>query len=155
VYIICDAEKVIQDMASSEGSLSRGLPYLETGGKKYPPDELAKIAWQGRRWIGDHFDGETHTPDSPARAEAEAYEAETRALKAVLNALLDTEAALEADVSELTLANVQDWPQAIEHVAAASSPAEFAQRWQVYESKRTLFTLRLIRFVLTRLAGPD
>jgi len=155
MYIICDVDNVIRDKASSEANLSRGLPYLELGGKQYSPAELEAVAWQGRPWIGDHFDGETHVPDSPARAEAEAYEAETQALKAVLNALLETEAALEADVGALALANVQAWVDGIEHVGAASSPAEFAARWATYEKKRTLFTLRFLRFVMTRTAGAD
>jgi len=155
MYIICDASNVIQDMATDQGSLSRGLPYLDQGGIQYGPEELEGISWQGRQWVGDHFDGETHTPDSPMRAERAAWEAETQNLRQVLNALLGTEAALEADVGELTLANVEAWPEAIAHVAAASSPAEFIARWQTYEKKRTLFTLRFLRFVMTRLAGAD
>lgn len=155
MYMICDVDNVIRDRASNEANLSRGLPYLDAGGVQYGPDDLAAVTWQGGPMVGDHFDGQTHTPDSPARAEAAAYEAETQALRQVFNALLDTEATLEADVGELTLANVQSWPQAIDHVAAGSSLAECMSRWATYEKKRTLFTLRFLRFVMTRLAGAD
>ncbi len=140
-YVITDSVNVIQDVSSQEANLSRGLPYLSAGGYQYAVSSLDA-------WIGDHYDGTTLTPDSPLRAQAEAGAAALSTRTALLGALLDAEAALEADVGALTLANVQAWRASIDNVYAQSTIANFRTAWRAYEKKRTLLELKVLRQIL-------
>lgn len=144
LYIICDADDVIQDMASPQSNLARGLPYLQQGGHLYEDIDSSIGAW-----IGDHFDGITLTPDSPLRAIAEAEVQENTRLAKVMAALVGVKAGIEADVGALTLPEVEEWLVAIDNIGAANNAAQFATRWAAYEKKRTLFEIELIRYLVS------
>jgi hypothetical protein len=141
-FVICDSAGVVQDLASQEANLSRGLPYLAAGGHQYTVASLDA-------WIGDHFDGTTLTQDSPLRAQAVADALVVSNRTALLTSLLETEAYLEADVGALTLANVQGWRASIDNVYAQTTIANFRTQWRLYEKKHTLFILKLVRQILT------
>lgn len=147
-YIICDADGIIRDISTHEQNLSAGLPFLEADGVLYSPEQVGAVEWPDwPPWVGDHFDGQTHLPDSPKRAEAEAYQQETRRLQAAVNALAEVQPALEAQVGALTIEDIEKWADGISYVAAASTAADFMQRWLRYERKRTLFEIELIRLL--------
>ncbi len=143
MFVICDASNVVQDMASTQSNLARGLPYLEEGGHLYDDVDSSIGAW-----VGDHFDGTTLTPDSPLRAIAEAEQQENTRLANVMAALVGVKVGIEADVGILTLPEVEQWLAAIDNVGAASNAAQFASRWAAYEKKRTLFEIALIRYLV-------
>jgi len=142
MFVICDATDVVQDMASIKSNLARGLSCLGQDGHLYKDVDSSIGAW-----IGDHFDGTTLVPDSSLRAEALAEEQETDLREGIFTALRGLKATLETDVGELTLADIERWGQGIENVAAATTPAEFAQRWARYEKKRTLLTLKMLKAI--------
>ncbi len=39
MFVICDVDNVVHDMASTQNNLARGLPYLAVGGKCYATEE--------------------------------------------------------------------------------------------------------------------
>lgn len=143
LYIICDADNVIQDIASIQSNLARGLPCLEQGGHLYEVVDSSMGAW-----IGDHFDGSVLTPDSPLRATAIANEEENMRLGKVMDALVDVKVSIEADVGALRLDEVREWLAAINNVATSPNAAKFTLQWAAYEKKRTLFEIELIRHLV-------
>ena len=142
MFVICDSENVVQDIASTQSNLARCLPYLDAGGHLYENVESSLGAW-----IGDHFDGAVLMPDSPLRGIAEAEVQENTRLAKVMAALVGVKAGIEAEVDALTLAEVTGWLVAINNVGASPNAAIFATRWAAYEKKRTLFEIELIRYL--------
>ena len=153
MFIICDIDDVIQDMASHEVNLSRGLSYLQQGGHQYELDP-ATVDWQDNAQYGggagpkggDHFDGSNHIADSPFRQAAYEEEQVRLTLQNTIDALREAETALAAEVS-LTPDELSNWLNAIDWVAAASMPAEFTQRWAVYQKKMALFLVKAMTFI--------
>jgi len=141
-YLIADSANVIQDVASHEANLARGLPYLATGGHQY------QVMTPLDAWVGDHFDGLVLTPDSPRRAAAAAAAQAAETRTALLTAFLAIEASLETDVGALTLANIQGWRASIDNVAAQTTIANFRAAWKTYEKKRTLLEIKVLRQML-------
>ena len=143
MYVVTDKAHAIADLYSHTSSrTAAGQAALDAGGTE---GEASAFAWTTAPRVGDHFDGVTHTADAPSRAIDAAIAAEQLADSGMLLALRDVEAALEADVGEITVAQVAQWRAGINGVTDLA-------KWRPYEKNASLFLLCFIRHYL-RSAG--
>ena len=103
--------------------------------------DASEFPWVTAPRVADYFDNVTHTPDAPSRVIDAAIAATQLADSEMLVALRDVEAALEADVGEITVEQVALWRAGINNVTTLAL-------FQTYEKRATLFLLKFIRHYL-------
>ena len=143
MYVVTDKAYAIADLYSHQSSRTAGgQAVLDAGGVERDGSEFA---WKTAPRVADHFDGLIHLTDAPSRAVDAAVAAEMDGDKAMLLALRDVEAALEADVGPITPEKVAAWRAGIDNVTDLA-------KWRPYEKNASLLLLCFLRHYL-RSAG--
>ena len=143
MYVVTDKADAIADLYSHQSSrTAAGQAVLDAGGVERDGSEFA---WKTAPRVADHFNGLIHLTDAPSRAVDAAVAAEMDGAKAMLVALSNVAAALEADVGPITPKKVAQWDAGINGVTDLA-------KWRPYEKNASLFLLCFLRHYL-RSAG--
>ena len=143
MYVVTDKAHAIADLYSHTSSrTAAGQAALDAGGVER---DGSGFAWVTAPRVADHFDGLIHLTDAPSRAVDAAVAAEMDGDRAMLLALRNVEAALEADVGPITPEKVALWMAGIDGVTDLT-------KWKPYEKNKSLFLLCFLKYYL-RSAG--